>query len=168
MPTIEVTDEQHDRLDALREDIAAEFVGSYGTVQVQDAVDYLLDHHEAVEAVADGDGGASTVSDGETGIGTTNGDAGAGETDEDTAGDGSERAEGGDDDTAADANGDDGGTDDEGSDRLSAMMSLLEDHDEKWRETDADDGNYEVDLPEGEVEVVRTKDDVRAALFRHY
>lgn len=53
-------------------------------------------------------------------------------------------------------------------DRLQAMMDLLEDHDDKWTETEGDEGKYAVTLPDGSTETVRTKDDVRALLFQHY
>ena len=52
--------------------------------------------------------------------------------------------------------------------RLNAVMSLLADHDGKWRETGGGEEKYEVDLPDGGTERARTKDDVRAVLFRHY
>jgi hypothetical protein len=51
--------------------------------------------------------------------------------------------------------------------QLNAMLSLLETHDDKWRETDGD-ARYEVELPDGSVQSVRTKDDVRAVLFKNY
>ena len=54
-----------------------------------------------------------------------------------------------------------------GSSQLDAMMSLLDTHEEKWREGDGD-VRYEVDLPDGGVETARTKDDVRALLFKNY
>ena len=57
------------------------------------------------------------------------------------------------------------GSDD--SSQLNAMMSLLDTHDDKWRESEGD-VRYEVDLPDGRVETARTKDDVRALLFRNY
>jgi hypothetical protein len=47
------------------------------------------------------------------------------------------------------------------------MMNLLSAHDDKWREASGD-ARYEVDLPDGNVESARTKDDVRALLFKHY
>lgn len=53
-----------------------------------------------------------------------------------------------------------------GSDRLDAMMDLLEDHDDKWAASG--DGRYEVTLPDDEVVHARTRDDVRALLFEHY
>ncbi|WP_435074642.1 hypothetical protein [Halorubrum sp. HHNYT27] len=63
------------------------------------------------------------------------------------------------------ANDDD--ADDAGASQLDAMMSLLDTHEDKWREADGD-ARYEVDLPDGDVETARTKDDVRALLFRNY
>jgi hypothetical protein len=52
--------------------------------------------------------------------------------------------------------------------RLNSMMSLLADHDDKWRETNGGEEKYEVDLPDGGTERARTKDDVRAILFKHH
>lgn len=58
-------------------------------------------------------------------------------------------------------------TDDTGTTQLNAMMSLLDTHDDKWREGDGD-ARYKVTLPDGSVETARTKDDVRALLFKNY
>ena len=73
-------------------------------------------------------------------------------------------------DAAADR-GDDGGgpgeQDDAGGDQLTATLSLLETHDDKWWQADGD-ARYEVELPDGTVETARTKDDVRAVLFKNY
>jgi hypothetical protein len=44
---------------------------------------------------------------------------------------------------------------------------LLDDNADKWREGGSDEP-YEVDLPDGTTETVRTKDDVRGLLFKHY
>lgn len=52
--------------------------------------------------------------------------------------------------------------------RLNSVMSLLDDHDEVWREAGGGEEKYEVDLPDGGTERARTKDDVRAVLFKHY
>ncbi len=60
--------------------------------------------------------------------------------------------------------GDDDGS---GSGQLNAMLRLLDTHADKWRKGDGD-ARYEVDLPDGSVETARTKDDVRAILFRKY
>lgn len=57
--------------------------------------------------------------------------------------------------------------DDSESEQLNAMLNLLDTHDEKWHTSDGD-ARYEVELPDGSVESARTKDDVRALLFKHY
>ncbi|WP_281195486.1 hypothetical protein [Halorubrum sp. F4] len=64
-------------------------------------------------------------------------------------------------------NGNENDAADGGAGQLNAMMSLLDTHDDKWREGDGD-ARYEVELPDGDVETARTKDDVRALLFRNY
>lgn len=51
---------------------------------------------------------------------------------------------------------------------LRQMMELLEEHDDKWAETESSDGKYVVTLPDGSNEHARTRDDVRALLFKHY
>lgn len=50
---------------------------------------------------------------------------------------------------------------------LSAANQLLDEHSDKWREGGGNEP-YEVDLPDGTTEEVRTKDDVRGLLFKHY
>ncbi|ESS09488.1 MAG: Rho termination factor, N-terminal domain protein [uncultured archaeon A07HN63] len=65
----------------------------------------------------------------------------------------------GDDDEAASSDDDSG--------QLNAMLSLMETHDDKWWSTDGD-ARYKVELPDGSVESARTKDDVRAMLFKNY
>lgn len=66
---------------------------------------------------------------------------------------------------------DDAATDDSeaGSDdaQLDAMLHLLDTHDDVWGHSDGD-ARYEVELPDGSYEPARTKDDVRALLFKHY
>lgn len=54
-----------------------------------------------------------------------------------------------------------------GADQLTATLNLLETHDDKWWQADGD-ARYEVQLPNGSVETARTKDDVRAVLFKNY
>lgn len=54
------------------------------------------------------------------------------------------------------------------ADPLAGVNQLLRDHDDKWRKVDDGDEPYEVDLPDGTTEGVRTRDDVRQYLFRHY
>lgn len=83
-----------------------------------------------------------------------------------------ESADNGDEAPESDASGDDSGGDnsdsDDGSSRLQRMMGLLDRHDDVWDETDSEEGKYSVTLPDGSTETVRTKDDVRALLFKHY
>ena len=58
MREIEVTDEQYEYLESLREEIKAEVVGPYGHVRTVDAVQYLIDNHEGdvdVEVAAAGE-----------------------------------------------------------------------------------------------------------------
>lgn len=55
-----------------------------------------------------------------------------------------------------------------GEDRLEAMMSLLDRHEDKWNLNEGEEGKYSVTLPNESTETVRTKDDVRALLFKHY
>ena len=73
-------------------------------------------------------------------------------------------------DTAAesDDDDDDAGPPEDPTDRLNAMMELLDTHDDKWDEADAEDARYVVYLPDDGEEHVQTKDDVRAVLFKHY
>jgi hypothetical protein len=54
-----------------------------------------------------------------------------------------------------------------GDDPLAAVNRVLDEHDDKWRESGGDEP-YEVDLPDGTIESARTRDDVRQLLFRHY
>ncbi len=112
---------------------------------------------------------AGTAADGTS---ETEGDSDAADPDETEAAPGETEAAPGETETApdeAESNPDDSGAENGGSDsgQLNAMMSLLETHNDKWREGDGD-ARYEVDLPDGGVETARTKDDVRALLFRNY
>lgn len=43
MPDISLTDEQHERLEAVRRDVEAAFVDTYGQTHLEDAIQYLLD-----------------------------------------------------------------------------------------------------------------------------
>jgi hypothetical protein len=47
------------------------------------------------------------------------------------------------------------------------MLDLLDDHSERWREAEGE-ARYEVDLPDGGTETARTRDDVKAILFKNY
>jgi hypothetical protein len=74
----------------------------------------------------------------------------------------------GDESAAASDSSETAGDEADGETRLNSVMSLLDDHDGRWRETGGGEEKYEVDLPDGGTERARTKDDVRAVLFRHY
>jgi hypothetical protein len=264
MPTLDITDDHADRIEALREELAATHAGPYASVDREDALAYLLDLADAVddpERVAEPttddeddadaaapddaasaepfdrdrarellsarnrrygdpdpddpmdlydiaaafdvtgrsemrkaelvdailDAAAELAEDPFAGVGV---DVDLGEETEDE-GDDDEREEGDADgesgaDSQSDTDGEgdetdaDTGNDGEGADagagagdddgdagQLNAMMSLLDTHADKWREADGD-ARYEVDLPDGSVETARTKDDVRALLFRNY
>lgn len=71
------------------------------------------------------------------------------------------------DETANDSNVDEDDSLDSSSGQLDAMLGLMETHDDKWWSTDGD-ARYKVELPDGSVESARTKDDVRALLFKNY
>lgn len=62
--------------------------------------------------------------------------------------------------------GTDGTADDD--EMLDEMMNLLRTHDDKWEEAPSGEARYAVTLPDGSVETVQTKDDVRALLFKNY
>ncbi|WP_136590062.1 hypothetical protein [Salinigranum halophilum] len=188
MPDISVTDDQRERLRRVQERLAADVV--YGHVRPRDAIEFLLDSVE--EATAAGADGAASTPTPETAAADTNANANANAsaefevrngrpaashraaTDEDAAaGDAPENEA---DARAADGaegpDGPDGGAGNAGAAgddaRLNSVMSLLDDHDEVWREADGGEAKYEVDLPDGGTERARTKDDVRAVLFEYY
>jgi hypothetical protein len=152
MPSIEITDEQHERFAALRDELAAAHAGEYASVQPTDVMAYLLDIAEATD-----DPTAALDDDSETDIDTTAvaGDEGTGNVSEET-GDTSVSDQ---DVAGEEATGALGGG--------PGMLNLLEEHDGKWREAD-DDARYEVDLPDGGTEMARTRDDVKAVLFKHH
>jgi len=153
MPEIRLTDDQLERLEAVCDAVETAYVGPYGRVTHADAVDYLLDtytppsDHEADGGAAVPDTDAEASSDGASANGSTNGDG--------DAKNGSEQTK-----TEASASGGSGSP-------LAAAAALLDDNDDVWRESDGDTP-YEVDLPEGSTEGVRTKDDVKRLLFKHY
>lgn len=68
-----------------------------------------------------------------------------------------------DDDGAGSADTEDGSAED----TLRQAMSLLDAHDERWRESGGDEP-YEVDLPDGSTTGARTKDDVKRLIFKHW
>lgn len=237
MPSIEITDDQRDRIEALRRELADAHAGSYASVTPPDVAAYLLDLADAVsdpDRLAEGDAadargsfpraeleaalternrrhaseaddapmdlysiaaaydvaGRSNMTKGELvtaildavehrytdplapvdldlppGDGAET-DDGA-EADDGPAVDGAETDDG---PAGGEAEADDGAETDAETDsdgQLTAMLNLLETHRDKWREADGD-ARYEVELPDGSSETARTKDDVRATLFKHY
>lgn len=230
MPTIEVTDDQYDRLESLREEMEQAQAGPYATVGLRATVDYLLDLAETVddpardlelnsdnEATPPADFSRSQFeeqlrdrnrqhSDPEsadsmdlysiaaeydiTGRSEMTKDElveaildrveklqknpfalvdiELSETKDQSTTDTVSQSEPTEDTTTDDPATDNqtGGSGD-GGQKLEAMMNLLETHGDKWTETDGD-ARYEVELPDGETESARTKDDVRALLFKHY
>ena len=240
MPTIEITDDDRDRIEALREELTAAHAGPYASVETGDTLAYLLDLADAVDdpgRVADpaalggdpaGNGARASPGD-ETPFEDhpafdrdrtrerlesrprRHGDPDAAEeadlyeiaaafdvtgrsdmtkaelvdavldaaeslsadpfswvdvdlgddASEPSPSDGSEASDSADDEAETESGGD------AGASQLDAMMSLLDTHDDKWHEGDGD-ARYEVELPDGDVETARTKDDVRALLFKNY
>ncbi|MWG35629.1 hypothetical protein [Halomarina oriensis] len=221
MRQLDVTDEQLQYLERVRATLETEYLGPYGQVGILDALQYLIDVHEAADpdmpstdaAVVDaatpvvaGENRPSQVADvpaeaavtadsassngtppadtdetadttaPEADVGSDDGEAtapashDASDDSETTEGTG-RTAERGDESEDTTDGGDEGGssppTPSGGNDRLQAMMNLLDTHGNKWREGDGE-ARYEVDLPNGSVETVQTRDDVRAVLFKNY
>lgn len=185
MPEIEVSEEQYAYVEALRDELADEV--TYGHVRIQDAFQYLIDQHRAesdpdvsvdMDAIdadeIEPDGGDRTDGGGtasETGAdGDDAGEEASSSVDGavealNSAGPGGGTA--GDPDPSQGDHGADT-IDGAGDDTVDRMMNLLEEHDDKWTQTDGSDGKYSVELPDGTTESAQTKDDVRAVLFKHY
>jgi transcription termination factor NusA len=206
MPDLSISETQREELETIREELEAAYVGEYGTVRTEDAIQYLLDTYTPPETAdrerspadieglttIDGVGEATAESlaiagfrsvddiasaDPETltevkGIGDEQAvDIVAAATETET---GSPAESGAGDDeteTATEATSEsepDQGTGAESpEDTLQQAMSLLDAHDERWRESDGDEP-YEVDLPDGSTKAVRTKDDIKRLLFKHW
>ncbi|AUV82178.1 hypothetical protein C2R22_11400 [Salinigranum rubrum] len=167
MPDISVTDDQRERLDRVRAHLAEDV--AYGHVRPRDALEYLLDRFEAEsdtdvsvelpasETASSDDDGSDQNADAEFQVRNGGPPTSVEATDDGDA-----------DDETADATATPSGDDSEGDARLSSVMSLLDDNDDVWREASGGEEKYEVDLPDGGTERARTKDDVRAVLFKHY
>jgi len=238
MPSLDITDDHHDRITALREELADAHADSYTSVTLSDTLAYLLDLADAVDdpereadvaSAADGDdadpfpreqlearlsernrrhsdadpetpmdlytiaaeydiSGRSNMTKQELVTAILDAterrysdplapvDIDFPDPDSDAASEAADAADADSDaDTESDVDGDDSAGDD-GSDadgdasddgQLNAMLSLLDTHSDKWHSADGD-ARYEVELPDGSVESARTKDDVRATLFKHY
>ena len=145
MPAVRITAEQQSQLEELRTELASEYSGRYSSVTERDVMTYLLD-------LADSIGDPSALPEERS----VNQDTSA--TEETT----SSAAR-----TRIDTESPDTSRADTAEQSLESMLKLLETHREKWGESDGEEP-YEVELPDGEVETARTKDDVKAILFRHY
>lgn len=158
MPDVSLTEEQLDRLDAVRSDLGA-YVGPYAHVRRRDAVEYLLDTYTPPAGPPE-DAAAGTP---EHSAGEPDGES---EADGQTADSQAEEVEDEDDAEADAPDTPDAGSGGGGS-PLQAAAALLEDHHEHWRKSEGE-APYEVDLPDGSTEAVRTKGDVKRLLFKHY
>lgn len=148
MPEIELDDSQFEYLEQLQTDLAEEHIGEYGHVRHRDVVQFLIDRYQAAEAeIVDGSGSAPKTDDSGS-KGTVTEDI---ESEDENETESDEATESKD-----------------GASRLQRMMGLLDRHEDVWEQDDHDKGKYAVSLPDGTTEHVRTKDDVRALLFRHY
>lgn len=128
MPEVIITDRQQERLASVCDDLAEVFIGEYGSIRDQDAIEYLLDTYSPPDGIVEQDSSAV-----------------------ESPSDQSEDSEASD-----------------GAARLKAMMRMLEDYEEKWKQAESSDEPYEVELPDGSIKGARTKDDVRRLLFQHY
>jgi len=207
MPEISITEEQRERLEAVREDVEEAFVDSYGYIPVEDAIQYLLDTYTPPEerGAVDSHEPIATAEyprlqrvasevpevpgsgiDADEMRGKLLAELGveefaarldaASDVDPDgtpiEADSGSEAANSGSSgDTPASSGSPGSGSgvsvDVGGDDPLAAVNRVLDEHDDKWRESGGDEP-YEVDLPDGTIESARTRDDVRQLLFQHY
>ncbi len=205
MPDLSIPAAQLEELETIREELESAYVGEYGTVRIEDAVQYLLDTYTPPETAdsertpadleglttIDGVGEATAESLAIAGFRSVE-DVAAATPDAlaEIGGIGDEQAieivaaavdvegeSGSKSDSAAEMEDDEGTTADSESggdrsenspeDTLQQAMSLLDAHGDRWREADGDEP-YEVDLPDGSTEAVRTKDDVRRLLFKHW
>lgn len=175
MPELRLTESQWERLDALQEELAAEHAGPYASVRQQDAIDYLLDLAEEIndprrrlDLENDAPSGSTETNMGDNKDSSDNNPAGRmTAASEDVAGDG---------DSPSDSLTNEGNPSaepvkiDSVSDVIKnpdGILDLLERHDDKWQEGTGEE-RYEVKLDDGTIETARTKDDVKAILFRHY
>lgn len=128
MPEVIITEQQQERLASVCDDLAEVFIGEYGSIRDQDAIEYLLDTYSPPDGIVEQDSPAG--------------------------------------ESSSDQSEDSGASD--GAARLKAMMRMLDDYEEKWKQAESGDEPYEVELPDGSIKGARTKDDVRRLLFQHY
>ena len=145
MPSVRITDEQQSQLEGLRTELSREYSGRYASVTDQDVMTFLLDLTDSVEEPL--------------ALLAKNGPNQNGPVTEETA---SSPAK-----TQTEASSSDGSPGKAVDISLESMLKLLETHRDKWGDSDGEEP-YEVELPDGEVQTARTKDDVKAILFKHY
>ena len=139
MREIQLSEAQHERFNAIQERLTAEYAGRYASVRPADVMDYLLDTAETDAAASSANDDAEPMGDAEA---TSNS---AGMSTETTA----------------------TKTVSESTSDMSGVFDLLDEHADKWRESDGE-VPYEVDLPDGSTETARTRDDIKTTLFKYY
>jgi hypothetical protein len=192
MPDITVTEQQLTELQEIQSDLEAAYVDTYGHVRMADVISYFIDTYvspeqEAVvaeqyeviataeypllqQAAADTEGVPGSGIDTETMRGMLVSTLGVSdlaaklqslsEPDEPEGQVEQDKSRSADATPGPDADNTDG--------ILATANRLLDEHTDKWDETDGSEEPYTVRLPDGETERVRTKDDVRQLLFKHY
>lgn len=142
MSDLSVSETQLERLEEISAELEAVYVGEYGTVRPTDALQYLLDTYTPPETTDAGDEPADAATEAETTADAESGTEPASKSEPDR-------------DAASPES------------TLQQAMSLLDAHEDRWRESSGDEP-YEVDLPDGSTEAVRTKDDIKRLLFKHW
>lgn len=192
MPDITVTEHQLTELQEIQRDLEAAYVDTYGHIRMEDVISYFLDTYVPPEEDAVAAGQYEMIATAEYPLlqqvaAETEGVPGSGIDTETMRGmllstlgvsefaarlnahlDTDESPE-------QEPQGDDQSTDvtpgpdaDTGDGILATANKLLDEHAEKWEDTDGTEEPYTVTLPDGTTEHVRTKDDVRQLLFKHY
>ena len=139
MREIQLSEAQHERFNAIQERLAAEYAGQYASVRPADVMDYLLDTAETDAVGSSANDDAAPMGDAEATSKST------GTSTETTA----------------------TKTVSESTSDMSGVFDLLDEHADKWRESDGE-VPYEVDLPDGSTEAARTRDDIKTMLFKQY
>jgi len=139
MREIQLSEAQHERFNAIQERLAAEYAGRYASVRPADVVDNLLDTAETDAAGSSANDDAAPTGDAEATASSTGMST----------------------ETAATK------TVSESTSDVSGVFDLLDEHADKWRESDGE-VPYEVDLPDGSTETARTRDDIKTTLFKYY
>ena len=139
MREIQLSEAQHERFNAIQERLAAEYAGRYASVRPVDVMDYLLDTAETDAVGSSANDDATPTGDAEATSKSTGMSTEATTTK----------------------------TVSESTSDMSGVFDLLDEHADKWRESDGE-VPYEVDLPDGSTEAARTRDDIKTTLFKYY